>query len=100
MNTHEQEILDYLEKNREKITETCAELVRKQSVNPNYPGIDGDEVLGGETDCNERLAELFESIGCEIDLWEAAPRRHNLVGLLHPLAPAAEGFGDVSVVAT
>lgn len=82
MDTHEQAILDYLEKNREKITETCAELVRKQSVNPNYPGIDGDEVLGGETDCNERLAELFESIGCEIDLWEAAPRRHNLVGTL------------------
>jgi acetylornithine deacetylase len=82
MNTHEQSVVDYLEAHREAITETCAELVRKQSVNPNYPGIDAAEVLGGETDCNERLAELFEAIGCDIDLWEAAPRRHNLVGTL------------------
>ena len=82
MNTQEQSVLDYLEAHREQITQTCVELVRKQSVNPNYPGIDGDQVLGGETSCNEYLATLFESIGCDIDLWEGAPRRHNLVGTL------------------
>ena len=82
MTPQEQKVLEYIETHREQITQTCADLVRKQSVNPNYPGIDGEEVIGGETDCNEYLAELFEAIGCDIDLWEGAPRRHNLVGTL------------------
>jgi acetylornithine deacetylase len=78
----EQSVLRYLDNHRDSIAATCAELVRIQSVNPNYPGIDAREVLGGETRCNERIAELLEGIGCELDLWEAAPRRHNLVGTL------------------
>lgn len=82
MNDREQTVLGYIEEHGEQITQTCSDLVRSQSVNPNYPGIDGEDFIGGETKCNEYLAELFESISCEIDLWEGAQRRHNLVGTL------------------
>jgi acetylornithine deacetylase len=39
-------------------------------------------VKGGETRCNEILAECYEEIGCEVDLFEAAAGRHNVVGVL------------------
>jgi acetylornithine deacetylase/succinyl-diaminopimelate desuccinylase family protein len=72
----------HIEGNRDRILALCSELIRTRSINPNYPGVSAAEVLGGETTCNEKLAEHYQRIGCRIDLWEGAPRRCNLVGVL------------------
>src|SRR5215831_18777357 len=72
----------HLEANRDRILALCSELIRTRSINPKYPGVTVAEVLGGETACNEKLAEHYQRIGCAVDLWETAPQRCNLVGVL------------------
>ncbi|PYV15880.1 MAG: hypothetical protein DMG07_08835 [Acidobacteria bacterium] len=82
MNELKTRVLEGVEARRDEIVELCSTLIRTPSINPNYPGVDVGSVLGGETACNEKLAELYQGIGCQVDLWEAAPRRANLVGVL------------------
>ncbi len=67
---------------RKEVTGLTSELVKRQSINPLYSGVDIDKVLGGEKDCNEYLASVLREFGCKIDLFEKAPKRTNLVGVL------------------
>ena len=67
---------------REEVISLSSELVRRQSINPLYTGIDVDKVLGGEKECNEFLAASLQLFGCKTDLFEKAPKRTNLVGVL------------------
>jgi len=53
-------------------------LIRIPSVNPAYPGVNYDDVVGGERKCNEYLAQYFYKIGLEPDLWEEEKERTNL----------------------
>ncbi|TAM83527.1 MAG: ArgE/DapE family deacylase [Acidobacteria bacterium] len=72
-------IVDDLE---EKLADLCSELVRISSINPNYPGVNRNEVVGGEAACNEHLAQEYRRLGCKVDLWEEEPGRANVVGVL------------------
>jgi acetylornithine deacetylase/succinyl-diaminopimelate desuccinylase family protein len=56
--------------------------VRIPSVTPNYPGLDPAEHLGGEARVSRLLAEHYRNIGCEVDVFAAAPGRENAVGVL------------------
>ena len=75
-------VLDTVEKMRDEIVSLTAELVRIPSINPKYPGMDYEKEVGGETVCNERLAEAYREIGCETEFIEAEEKRSNLVGVL------------------
>ena len=78
----EAEVLRRIDATQEKIVQLCSELIKRPTVNPNYPNIDLTRFRGGESRCNERLAESYQSIGCQVDLFEATPGRHNLIGVL------------------
>jgi formylaminopyrimidine deformylase len=79
---NESKVLRRINATQAAIVQLCSELIKCPSVNPNYPNIDVDRFRGGESRCNERLAASYQSIGCQVDLFEAAPGRHNLVGVL------------------
>jgi acetylornithine deacetylase/succinyl-diaminopimelate desuccinylase family protein len=55
--------------------------VRIPSVNPNYPGEEYDQVLGGETAINKFLRPVMEDAGLTTDMWEEEKGRANLVGV-------------------
>lgn len=57
-----------------------ADLVRVNSVNPNAPGVPLSDVAGGETRCNEILAEHFQQAGLSVEWVAPDERRKNLVG--------------------
>jgi acetylornithine deacetylase len=67
---------------RDEIVATLQTLVRIPSISPKYPGIDYDEVVGGEKRCNEALIPTLQAAGAEVDLWEEEPGRGNLVGVV------------------
>lgn len=67
---------------KDEIVQLCSDLIKVPSVNPQYPNIDIGRFRGGESRCNEKLAECYQSIGCQVDFFEAAPHRNNLVGVL------------------
>ncbi len=82
MDELKQKVLDKIDSMQDDMTGTLAELVQIPSISPNYPGLNKEEVLGGETRCNEALSKHYAAIGCEVDLWEEQPQRANCVGVL------------------
>ncbi len=82
LSQEEANVLRRIDAAQEAIVQLCSDLIKRPSVNPNYPNIDLGRFRGGESRCNERLAESYQSIGCQVDFFEAAPGRHNLVGVL------------------
>ncbi len=75
-------VLDQIDSMREEILGTLADVVRIPSITPKYPGLDYDQVVGGETRCNKALLPTYEAAGCEIDIWAEEPGRDNLVGVV------------------
>jgi len=59
--------------------ELLEELVRIDSTNPSFPGVDAKELIGGETACNQVLADAFSGSGCDITWVSEDPDRANLV---------------------
>ena len=67
---------------KEEMIAFLQELVKVPSINPDYPGVNVEEVLGNETVCNRLVEEKFKSLGLETDMWEVLPERSNVVGTL------------------
>jgi acetylornithine deacetylase len=67
---------------QEEMTCLLSELVRIPSENPRYPGVDYRAELGGETACNQVLAQAYRALGCEVDFVEKEEGRSNLIGVL------------------
>lgn len=67
---------------RDDIVATLVEAVRIQSVNPAYPGEDPARWLGGEGRVSALMARVYESAGCEVDLFGLVEGRENCVGVL------------------
>ena len=67
---------------REDILATLASAVQIPSITPKYPGLSYDDLVGGETRCNESLRPTYEASGAVIDQWEEEPGRANLVGVV------------------
>lgn len=57
------------------------ELVRVDSTTPTLPGVRREDVIGGETRCNEILKERYEQAGLETHWVAEDPERRNLVGV-------------------
>jgi acetylornithine deacetylase/succinyl-diaminopimelate desuccinylase-like protein len=66
---------------RDDAVELLAELVRIDSTNPSFTGVVREEVIGGETRCNEVLRERYENAGLETHWVAEDPERRNLVGI-------------------
>jgi acetylornithine deacetylase/succinyl-diaminopimelate desuccinylase family protein len=81
-NTVRNEVLNKIDDMRNEIVKSLSDLVKIQSVNPLYPGVTAESVLGGEKRCNEFLKPIMEGFGCKTDMFEKAPQRTNLVGVL------------------
>jgi acetylornithine deacetylase/succinyl-diaminopimelate desuccinylase family protein len=56
--------------------------VKIPSITPTYPGIDKDNVMGGETRVNEYFREFLTAVGLETSLITEVPGRSNLVARL------------------
>jgi acetylornithine deacetylase/succinyl-diaminopimelate desuccinylase family protein len=82
LNPELSKVLQYIDSRSDRIVDLCVDLVRTCSINPQYPNIDAAKAKGGESRCNEILAECYHDLGCDVDLFEGAPGRHNLVGVL------------------
>ena len=82
MNEAIKRAFEAIDQMKDEIVETISQVVQVPSVNPKYPGVVSEEVLGGETQANQRIAELYRTIGCEVDLWEEEAKRANAVGVL------------------
>ena len=67
---------------RNEIVDLTSKVVKIQSVNPLYPGVETEKVLGGEKENNVVLKGVVESFGCKSALVEKARERANLVGVL------------------
>lgn len=72
---------------KKEIVNLTSEIVQIQSVNPLYPGVDTEKVLGGEKENNKVLKAVVEAFGCKATLVEKARERASLVGVL-------KGAGD------
>jgi acetylornithine deacetylase/succinyl-diaminopimelate desuccinylase-like protein len=68
---------------RDEMVATLRALIAVPSVNPNYPHFDGvpQDDGTGETAAQAVLRPIYEAAGCEIDQFEAASGRANLVGV-------------------
>ena len=65
-----------------ELTARVAEILRIPSVNPNYPGVNYDDHIGGEAASNRHLARLYEEAGAEIAWVDVAGNRPNLIGTI------------------
>ncbi len=75
-------VIAYIDAHHGEILDTVSTLVRVPSITPKYPGLVYEEVVGGETRCNQALRPTFEAAGCAVDMWGEEPGRDNLVGVL------------------
>jgi len=73
-------VLACVEARREDVVELLQELVRVNSVNPEFAGVRREDVIGGETRANEILRERYEQAGLETHWVAPDPERRNLVG--------------------
>ena len=79
--TVKQDILATVDSLRDEIIKLTVDIVRIPSVNPTYPGIVREEVIGGEMRVNEYLKPVMEAVGLKTDMWEEEKGRANLVGV-------------------
>ncbi len=82
MENLKRQVLNTIDHLQDDALNLLSELVRIPSISVKYPGINQDEIRGGEGRCNEALARHLRAIGCEVDLWEEEPGRANCVGVL------------------
>lgn len=66
---------------RDEAVALLRELVATNSVNPNYPGVERADYIGGETRCNDILERRYAAAGLETHRPAVDPERSNLVGV-------------------
>ncbi|MCC6790848.1 MAG: ArgE/DapE family deacylase [Thermomicrobiales bacterium] len=67
---------------RDDILATLSAAVQIPSITPKYPGLDYDELVGGEGRCNASLRPTYEAAGATVDMWAEEPGRDNIVGVV------------------
>src|SRR6478672_2609032 len=75
-------VLAAVDARRDEIAETLSQVIRIESVNPKYPGQVYDEVVGREGDASKVMAQIYRSIGAEVDVFAVEPGRENAVGVV------------------
>ncbi len=67
---------------RDELVDVISKAVQISSVNPKYPGQVYDDVVGGEGEVSKFVAEVYRSLGAEVDVWAIEPGRENAVGVV------------------
>src|SRR5258708_6305933 len=67
---------------RGDIVATLTRAIQIKSVNPNYPGEDPSQWLGREGQVSRLLASVYESAGCEVDIFGLVEGRENCVAVM------------------
>jgi acetylornithine deacetylase len=75
-------VLQTIDGMADEIVDAVSRLVQVPSVNPKYPGTDFNAVLGGESSANALVAEWYEDLGADVDVWAEEPKRNNVVGVV------------------
>lgn len=75
-------VLQTIDDMRQEIVNALTAIVQVPSVNPKYPGVVFDEVVGGESEANKLITAWYEKSGCEVDVWAEEAKRNNVVGVL------------------
>ena len=58
-----EKVLNNIDSMKDEIIQSVSNLVKIPSVNPKYPGVNSDNVIGGESDANELVANIYSSLG-------------------------------------
>ena len=75
-------VLETIDGMKQEIVDGVIRVVQTPSVNPKYPGVDFDEVLGGESDANLIITGMYEKLGAKVDVWAEEPKRNNVVATI------------------
>ena len=75
-------VLAAVDARRDELVSTVSRMIQIESVNPKYPGQVYDEVVGREGEASKAFAEIYRSVGAEVDLFAIEPGRENAVGVL------------------
>ena len=75
-------VLAAVDARRDEIAQTLSQVIQIESVNPKYPGQVYDEVVGREGDASKVMAQIYRSIGAEVDVFAVEPGRENAVGVV------------------
>ena len=54
-----EKVLTNIESMKDEIIQAVSSIVKIPSINPKYPGVNFDDVIGGESDANEFIAEIY-----------------------------------------
>jgi acetylornithine deacetylase/succinyl-diaminopimelate desuccinylase family protein len=72
---------DAVERLRSPIVDAVSEVIRIESVTPNYPGLRPEDHLGGEGAVSRALAAHMAAAGMETDVFGVVPGRENAIGV-------------------
>jgi acetylornithine deacetylase/succinyl-diaminopimelate desuccinylase family protein len=75
-------VVSEVEAGREELLTAISDAVRIASVNPRYPGQVYDDVVGGEGRVSRFVAEIYDDLGAEVDVFALEPGRDNAVGVV------------------
>jgi acetylornithine deacetylase/succinyl-diaminopimelate desuccinylase-like protein len=78
----EARVLAAVEAAHAETVELLEALVRIDSTNPDFPGVDRETVLGGEARCSALLGERYARLGLRCETVAPDPQRPNLVAVL------------------
>lgn len=63
-----------------EIVETLSAAIRIPSINPDYPGVDRESALGGESRMARFMAQIYEELSCETEVFHVVEGRDNAIG--------------------
>lgn len=75
------QVLRNIDNLEQELVKIISNVIQIPSITPNYPGLNKEELIGGETRANKYLQTVMEKVGLETDLWEVENDRANLVGI-------------------
>ena len=58
MKEQKKKVLTRIDEIRREIVDLLSQLVHIPSITPNYPDVDRQTVIGGESECNRKLADF------------------------------------------
>lgn len=82
LNELQARVIDSVDDMSELIVRALSDTVRIPSINPKFPGVNYDDVVGLEGDVTRYLSEIYTAAGAEVDLWEVEAKRTNAAATL------------------
>ena len=76
-----EKILQQVDSLKDELIKLVCDTVKIPSVNPTYPGIKYEDVIGNESKVNEYMEPVMKDMGLKTDLFEEEKDRANLVGV-------------------